>query len=151
MALNPEFAATIRKVRVTFGFGQFDCDPSDITTTLGITPDEVRRRGERIWVDPGRTITAPFSSWSLSSSTDSKDVNDHCREVLKRLAGAIGRLDPRWGVPSFVLYKATHLCGGNGPFFEADVVQGISALGAELWQDIYSLEEVTLDGEAQNS
>jgi hypothetical protein len=144
MALAPQFAESIKKVRVTFGFAQFDCDTAAITTAVGIVPDEVRRKGEQIPVRGGRLLTVPFSTWSISSSTDSKDVNDHCRELLKRLAGAVGRLDPRWGVPSFsVLYKATHLCAGNGPFFEPDVVRGIAALGAELGQDIYSIEETT--------
>jgi hypothetical protein len=144
MALDAQFAESIKQVEVTFGFSHFDCDPEDITSGLGITPDEVRRRGEQLPARGGRFVTVPFNAWSISSKTKSKDVNDHCREVLKRLAAAVGRLDARWRVPSFnVLYKATHLCGGNGPFFEVDVVKGIAALGAELWQDIYSLEEIT--------
>src|SRR5437660_8112890 len=146
MALNPEFAATIKEVEVSFGFGNFDCDPESISAGLGITADELRRRGEQRTSKTAtgdRVHTVPFSTWSISSSSGSKDVNDHFREILKRLSGVTARgLDPQWGVPSFgVLYKATHLCGGNGPFFESDVVQGIAALGAELWQDIYSLED----------
>jgi hypothetical protein len=50
-----------------------------------------------------------------------------------------------------VLYKATHLWAGNGPFFEADVVRGIAAFGAELGQDIYSLEEITQDDKVETS
>ena len=141
MALAPQFEESIKEVEVTFGFDQFECDPKDITAALGIAPDEVRRRGQQIPGRGGRVHTVLCNSWSITSRSESKDVNDHCREVLKRLAGAVGRLNPQWGVPWFsVLYRATHLCGGNGPFFEADVVQGIGALGAELWQDIYSLE-----------
>src|SRR5262249_48167261 len=118
--------------------------PAAITAALGIAPDEVRRRGEQMQATGGRIVRVPFSTWSISSRTESKDVNDHCREVLKRLSGTTDRLSPLWGVPEFsVLYKATHLCAGNGPFFEADVVRGIAGLGAELWQDIYSLEETT--------
>ena len=95
-------------------------------------------------------MTVPYSTWSISSRTKSKDVNEHCRELLERLGAVVGRLDAGWGVPSFnVLYKATHLCSGNGPFFEVDIVKGIAALGAELWQDIYSLEENTPSKEAE--
>jgi Domain of unknown function (DUF4279) len=152
MALAPQFAESIKKVEVTFGFGNFSCDPAAITTALGIVPDETRRRGEQISTRGGRLHAAPFSTWSISSTSESKDVNDHCRELLKRLSGAPNRLDPQWGIPSFsVLYKATHLCAGNGPFFEVDVVRGIAALGAELWQDIYSLEETRPNEELQNS
>ena len=152
MALAPQFAESIKKVRVTFGFAQFDCDPAAITAALGIAPDELRRQGEQRSARGGRVMSVPFSTWSISSTSGSKDVNDHCRELLKRLAGAVARFDPAWGLPSFsVLYKATHLCCGNGPFFEADVVQGIAALGAQLWQDIYSIEEATPHEEAQTS
>lgn len=142
MALDPHFAESIRQVEVCFGFMSFLCDPDEITKTLGVVPDEVRRQGDLQQTATGRTIAVPFNSWSIASTVDSKDVNDHCRQVLSRLSGAIGRLDARWGTPSFsVTYKATHLCSGNGPVFEVDVVQGIAALGAELWQDIYSLDE----------
>ena len=148
MALDPQFAESIRDVRASFGFSHFDCDPGIITEALHIVPDEVRRRGDELTPKPGRRFTVPFNSWCISSSVASKDVNDHIRELLTRLSRATGRLDPRWGAPSFnVLYKATHLFGGNGPFYETDVVQGIAGLGAELWQDIYSLEDVIRCGD----
>lgn len=100
----------------------------------------------------GRLFRALVSSWGISSKLGSKDVNDHCRELLHRLDGCASRLDPSWGVPTFgVLYKATHLSGGNGPFFLADVVRGIAALGAELWQDIYALDDDASDGDAASS
>ncbi len=146
MALSPQFADSVQKVSVTFGFANFDCDPEVITAALGIIPDEVRRRGDQISVRSGKLFKVPFSTWSISSRVASKDVNDHFRELLERLHGSVGRLEPRWGVPTFsVLYKAAHLYAGNGPFFEVDVVQGIAALGAELWQDIYSLGDIAPD------
>ena len=152
MALNPQFAAGIRTVRVDFGFSMFDCDPEDITAALGVVPDEIRRRDEERQMPGGRLFRVPFSSWRVSSKQASKDVNDHCRELLERLRGCASRLDPRWGVPTFgVLYKATHLSSGNGPFFEADVVRGIASFGAELWQDIYALDEDVPDGDAETS
>ena len=149
MALSPQFAEGIHRVRVDFGFSRFDCDPDEITTALGVVPDEIRRRGEARQMQGGRLFTAPFSSWSISRKLGSTDVNDQCRELLRRLDGCASRLDPRWGVPTFsVLYEATHLHGGNGPFFEADVVRGIASFGAELWQDIYALDEDASGGPA---
>jgi len=152
VALNPQFAAGIRTVEVSFGFSMFDCDPDEITAALGVVPDQIRRRDEERQLRGGRPFRVPFSSWVISSKAGSKDVNDHCRELLDLLAGCASRLDPRWGVPTFsVLYKATHLSSGNGPFFEADVVRGIAAFGAELWQDIYALDEDASDGDAETS
>ena len=58
------------------------------------------------------------------------------------MKGTHVRMLPQSGVPSFdILYKATHLHHGNGPFFEADVIEGIALFKAELWQDIYALDD----------
>jgi hypothetical protein len=107
-----------------------------------LTPDEIRRKGENRALPTGSVFAVPFSSWSIESRSGSKDVNDHLRELLARLKGREVRILPQWGVPSFgILYKATHLGTGNGPFFEADVIEGIALCKAELWQDIYALDE----------
>jgi hypothetical protein len=90
----------------------------------------------------GAVFVVPSSSWSIESRSASKDVNDHLRELFARLQGAHTHILPQWGVPSFgVLYRATHLGSGNGPFFEADVVEGVALFKAELWQDIYALAD----------
>lgn len=142
VTLSPLYEAKIRMVRVDFGFSSFVCDPDEITTALGIVPDQIRRKGEIRELRGGQRMTVPVSTWCISSRVESKDVNEHCRELLRRLEGCATRLDPRWGVPGFhVLWKATHFFGGNGPFFLADVVSGIAALGAELWQDLYAVED----------
>ena len=38
MALEESFAASIIKVRATFGFAHLECDPDEITNSLGIVP-----------------------------------------------------------------------------------------------------------------
>lgn len=148
MALEESFAASIIKVRATFGFAHLECDPDEITNSLGIVPDEIRRQGELRTVfygknkSRGREIVVPFSTWSIASHTDSKDTNDHLRELIVRLEGRQSKCKVSFGQPRFsVLYKATHLHIGNGPFFEADVIAGIAAWNAELWQDIYQVDE----------
>lgn len=147
MALEESFAASIVRVRASFGFHRFECDPSEITISLGITPDDVRRQGERRTVFygkhalTGREIVVPFSTWSIKSRTDSKDINDHLRELIARLAGGQSKWKDSFGRPAFsVLYKATHLRMGNGPFFEADVIQGIAGWNAKLVQDVYQVD-----------
>jgi hypothetical protein len=147
MALEETFAASIIKVRATFGFAHFECDPHEITNSLEIVPDDLRRQGERRTVfygkykSTGREIVVPFSTWSIESRTESKDTNDHLRELIARLEGRQLKCKSSFGRPSFsILYKATHLRTGNGPFFEADVIAGISAFNADLWQDIYQVD-----------
>jgi hypothetical protein len=142
MALDEQFAATIKDMKATFGFSRFSCDPDEISDRLGLAPDNIRRKGENRAMPNGRGFAVPFSSWSIESRSASKDVNDHLRELLARLQGTHARILPQWGVPSFgILYKATHLGTGNGPFFEADVIEGIALFKAELWQDIYALDD----------
>lgn len=142
MTLSDDFAAQIVKVEATFGFAEFACDPDEISEVLGVVPDEVRRKGEIRTGCGGHVITVPFSTWGISSQMKSKDVNAHLRQLLNRLDGKAARRRAEWGTPGFEIhYVATHLRSGNGPFFELDVVQGIASWGAELWQDIYSVED----------
>ena len=144
MALDEQFAATIQKVEASFGFSQFTCDPNLITAALGVEPDEAFREGTILTTASGRIRKTPFNSWSICSRSRSKDVNDHLRDLFSQLRGLESRMNPSWGLPSFnVLYKATHLISGNGPYFERDVIASIASFGAELWQDIYSIEEVS--------
>ena len=142
MALDDHFAAEIQKVEASFGFWQFQCDPNEISTSIGIEPDEILRKGEIRLAAQTWRVTTPFNSWSIQSRSVSKDANEHLRELFVRLKGVESLLRPEWGVPSFsILYKATHLRRGNGPFFEADVIASVARFQAELWQDIYALDE----------
>ena len=143
MAISDCFASTIIKVRASFGFSGFECLPEEITSTLGITPDEIRTKGERRKALKGtREILVHESSWTISSRSDSKDVNDHLRMLLNRLEQRASDFAPEWGEPDFgVLWKGNYLYQGSGPFYERDVLAGISALGASLYQDIYQVDQ----------
>jgi hypothetical protein len=141
MPISDFHASTIICVRAYFGFDQFTCDPEEITQALLIEPDEVRRAGELRALRGGRVLRTPFSDWSLASGTDSKDVNDHIRELLRRVGPAGKHFRPAFGPPSFsVLWKGTYLYAGSGPFYESDVIAGIASLGADLYQDIYQVD-----------
>ncbi len=116
--------------------------PDEITARLGITPDEVCVKGEP---QPTRLNTewrAPFSSWSIVSSSSSKDINDHLRQLLVRLGPAKPLFDLDWGEPSFdVLWKGNYLYAGSGPFYEPEIIAGVASLSAALYQDIYQVDQ----------
>ena len=134
--------STIVKVSAHFGFSPTSCDPDLITRGLGLAPDSVFRKGEEVPLPNGKTFVRPFNSWAIVSQAASKDVNVHLRELLARLEGREGSLTPEFGTPSFgVTWKGNYLYAGNGPFYEADVLEGIVRYGAELWQDIYQVDQ----------
>ena len=143
MAISEFHESTIVSVSASFGFAQFACPPEEITRELGIEPDLTVTKGSARRILSGRkTGTAPFSTWSISSSCDSKDVNEHLRELCGRLGSAKRSFDPAWGEPTFgVTWKGNYLYAGSGPFYERDVIERIAALGASLYQDIYQVDE----------
>jgi hypothetical protein len=142
MSISDFYASTIIKVEASFGFDHFECSPDDITLVLGIQPDEVRRKGDARILRNGREFLIPFSSWGISSSVMSKDVNDHLRQLLERIAPAAYHIRDEWGEPNFgVLWKGNYLYAGSGPFYEPDVIRGIARLGASLYQDIYQIDQ----------
>ena len=149
MSLSEFHASTIVKVEASFGFAEFACMPDEITDRLGITPDGVRTKGEPHPTPLNPEQRVPFSSWHIESSSSSKDINDHLRQLLARLGAAKGPFDPKWGEPSFgVLWKGNYLYAGSGPFYEPDVIAGVAALGAALYQDIYQVDQD--DSEIEN-
>jgi hypothetical protein len=142
MAISEFHASTIIKVRAYFGFSEFACDPDEITRALGIVPDEVGRKGQVQAHRGKQELRRLWNDWTLQSRTESKDVNDHLRELLARLDSVAGRIREEFGPPSFsVLWKGIYLYAGSGPFYEADVIAGIAALKAMLWQDIYQVDQ----------
>jgi hypothetical protein len=151
MPISDLHAETINEVRVTFGVSGFACDPDEVTRALGVEPDEVEREGQvRVVTRRGREIRCQWNSWVLISRSRSKDVNVQIRELLGRLEGVRPRWRDEFGVPSFsVMWKGNYLYAGSGPFYEADVIAGIAALGAELWQDIYQVDDPAEAGEAR--
>ncbi|MCV6606565.1 MAG: DUF4279 domain-containing protein [Porticoccaceae bacterium] len=142
MSLSDFHKSTIIEVRAYFGFTYFECDPEEITATLGVRPDIVMRKGEVRTLKSGKKITNAFSSWSIQSCNNSKDVNDHLRELLQRMSGCGEKISKRFGSPGFsVLWKGNYLYAGSGPFYEADVLQGVAELKGMLWHDIYQVDE----------
>jgi hypothetical protein len=133
--------STIIEVKVTFSFWRFDCAPEEISEILGLSPDDVLVKGETRALRNAREMVNQWNSWSIDSASDSKDVNVQFRELLSRLLPLRDRIRPEWD-PSFgVLWKGNYLYAGSGPFYERDVLEGVAKLGAELYQDIYQIDD----------
>jgi hypothetical protein len=141
MSISDTYKETIIEVKAYFGFDDFDCDPDEISKTLGIEPDSVSRKGDVRTLKNGKEVPVTKSVWSIESVSDSKDINIHLREILDRLNGVAGKVETRFGSPDFsVLWKGSYLYAGSGPFYEADVLQGIASLNGMLWHDIYQID-----------
>jgi hypothetical protein len=152
MAISDFHASTIVRVRAYFGFDSFECDPDAITRFIGIQPDEVGLKGAVKTVRGVREIRWPFNSWSLASRRESKDVNEHLRELIDRLSHVGDSFPTEFGEPSFsVLWKGNYLYAGSGPFFEANVIAGIARLKAALYQDIYQVDQGPEEGDPANA
>jgi hypothetical protein len=133
--------STIIDVKAAFGFSEFECPLDRITEAMGLEPDSAFEKGETFALPDGKSGERAISHWSISSVTTSQDVNVHLRELLFRLEGKEALLRPEFGTPGFyVTWKGNYLYAGSGPFYEADVLQGIARFGGELWQDIYQVD-----------
>ena len=142
MAISDFHASTIVKAQAHFGFSEFACNPDEISQALGVVPDAVGRKDQVRIVRGDQELRWPWNSWAIHSRAESKDINDHLRELLARLDGIASRIRNNFGPPSFsVLWTGNYLYAGSGPFYEADVIAGIAALKAMLWQDIYQLDQ----------
>lgn len=142
MALSEFYESTIIEVQAYFGFDNFDCHPSEISASLGVEADDFHLKGSSRTLKNGKTIKNHFSSWSIESKSVSKDINVHLRQLLDRLNEVQNKFEPRFGKPSFsVVWKGNYLYAGSGPFYETDVLKGISKLSAELYHDIYQIDE----------
>ncbi len=142
MGLSDFYKSTIIEAKASFGYFNFACNPDEITGALGVRPDEIMRKGEEWTTSNGKIRTRPFNSWGITSKSSSKDVNVHIRNILKRLGKKHELVNKKWGKGSFgITWKNNYLYAGTGPFFEADVLQGIARWQAELYQDIYQIDQ----------
>lgn len=141
MALSEFYESTIESVQVHFGFDNFQDSPDEITKVLGLEPAEVRKKGQIHITGSGKEIENKQNLWAISSSSKSKDVNVHLRELISLLKGKSSLIKSEWNAGFSVVWKGNYLYAGSGPFYESDVIQGIAELKAELWQDIYQIDE----------
>lgn len=133
---------TIIKVSADFGFSDFETHPDSITEKLGIQPDNFMVKGVTRLMRTGKKFTNPFNSWSISSNSESKDINEHVRELLRRLDGLENKFDPEFGPPNIgITFKSNYLYMGSGPHFEKEILAGIAKLGAEMSFDIYQIDQ----------
>lgn len=142
MTISEFHESTIIEVKAYFGFNHFECSPDEITQAFSIFPDEIQIKGNKRKLKNGHDIDIFFNSWSIESKTTSKDINEHLRELLKILKGKQDYIKPEFGKPGFsVLWKGNYLYAGSGPFYESDIILGIAEWKAELYQDIYQIDQ----------
>jgi hypothetical protein len=133
-------ASTIVEVRASFVLSGFREPPDQITHALGLQPDSTTIRGSNRQVNH---IHVPFreNSWSILSRSLSKDVNEQIRDLLTRLSGKDLIIRPEWNPAFDILWKGNYLHAGSGPYYEAEVLAGMTKFGAALVQDIYHINE----------
>ena len=142
MAISEFHESTIIEVKAYFGFDYFECSPDEITQAFSILPDEIQIKGNKRKLRNGHEMDILFNSWWIKSKINSKDINEHLRELLNILKGKQDCIIPEFGKPNFsVLWKGNYLYAGSGPFYESDVIIGIAQWNAELYQDIYQIDQ----------
>ena len=142
MSLSESYESTIIGIEVYFGFDQFECEPDDITRTLLVQPDIIQRKGDVLRHVNGKTALSHCSKWLIQSRCISKDVNEHLRELLSRLRSMKVPIPIEYGIPCFqVVWKGNYLYAGSGPFYTNDVLKGIASVGANLYQEIYQVDD----------
>ncbi len=152
MGLNPSYEATIKSVAVTFSVSAADLDPAAVSAALGVTPTRSARRGDERRNLRGALLRPEQEGWwalSTRGRVDSKDIDDHFRDLLELLLPHRESLlaFSRGGETYFdVVWKSTYLYAGSGPLLAADVVAGIAALGASIGFDIYQVDDPVSEG-----
>jgi len=141
LVIHETFAREIKEVRASLIFSGFRENPDEITAALGVPPDNVRREKEMRTLPNGRQFRVPENLWVLDSRGLSKDVNVLIREPLSRLVGREEAVDPSWNPSINVLWKSRTLGVGAGPYYESHVMKGMARIGADLFQDLYSVED----------
>lgn len=83
MKLSEFYKSTIIEVRADFGFSDFNCDHEELTIKIGITPDEIYRKGNEVKLKTGKKRNIINNGWYISSHSKSKDINEHLRYLLR--------------------------------------------------------------------
>lgn len=141
MPINEIFEREIQQVEVSLVFTDFEMDPEEITEKLGLQPDDLRRKGETRRLENGQEFVVPFNLWSFKSPESSLDPNVQIRAIFDLLESVGTRVNPEWKPFFNILWKSRVLGAGSGPFYEKDVIEGIARIGAEIYQDLYHVEE----------
>lgn len=125
-----------------------DFEPDDITRATGLTPSEVRRKGDQ--PRPGAAILKQ-SSWSIDSGlAPSDEFHEHLEDLLSRLRPGWSTLRELGKEHDAVVEAAIYCRQAQGPLVQVSPTHAgaIAELGATLGFDIYALPEDPPDDEA---
>ncbi len=126
-------------------FGE-ELDPDEVTESLGITPTNVHRQGERHIGRAGGSRRWPTAHWSLTSHLPaSAPLEDHLDALLDRLnVPAVRSLSVKG-------WRLDFLCScflddwNQGTTLSPDVLARLTALGAALVLDLHSFDPTPAD------
>jgi hypothetical protein len=116
---------------------EFDENPDDITSRLGIQPTECWRKGEAI---SDSSHVRKFNCWKLESRLSrTADFEDHIADVLRQLdvnKDGVKQIvkEHGWGCMQLVGYFNSHY---PGLCLDAELVQRIAEYGLSVDCDFY--------------
>lgn len=147
MAISDSHASHIRGVHVRFCLEAPSLDSAAVTDATGIAPTSLGKAGDPRTNRIGTMLGTHEQGWwqfSTKDMVDSKDINEHMRYLLAQVlphSQVIRDLASSGEAFFDVLWESTCLYAGTGPVLDADVVDGMAALGAGIGFDIYQIDE----------
>ncbi len=150
MSINELHASHLGRVSADFYVASPFLNPSEVTATLGIQPDEFASRGDERR-NPAGNLVSPHEEgfWLLSSKgkvqgeLESKDIDEHLLFLLRLLLPYRQSIlkFAEGGETSFgVLWESNYLYAGTGPVISRECIAGVAQLGADIGFDIYQIE-----------
>ncbi len=117
----------------------YNCDPDLVTSTLGIEPSRVYRKGELIHGSNFPLSVYRYDIWHLDSPGakpwDMTELVDELLQVIKPVADRF-RLLPETSWTMFDIYYK-HVGSNPQVALTAEQMRVLADIGAEMWADIY--------------
>ena len=122
-------------------------EPDEITTLLGIHPDETSRMGDPRKYGPG---TYPFSSWTACRKDEpALDAGEQCLAITRQLRDKIPALQKiaRKYNAAIGIMIVPEVWDGEAPAmnFDREVIEFCHRIGASIQIDMYAYDNATMD------
>lgn len=126
------------EVKTTFGFGDTEEDPDEITEIIGMEPDEKRKKGDPSKILPGKINQ--FNEWLLITTPDvSIDMEDQIDIIINRLKPVKDNIIRYSQLSPPFLNLTIKSYGGDRPLinYRNDVIKFLAEINAETGVDLY--------------
>lgn len=130
------------RVKVFLYLTDFDCEPEDVTSALGIQPSQVWSRGDKF--GPRMQLERKDTAWILRSPLDEPwNIQSHFRWLLDRLPDRLDCLSSVTDCWYAQMSVVAYMPGNNTPAlsFDPPMVARFAQLGAALDIDLYVVPE----------